>query len=66
MNQETDKGKIQVGKNLTYMSVSRSMPLITDRYGEHMSKKNFFKILDYTIWYKAPHNHMAHAKYWFR
>jgi len=42
------------------------MPLITDRYGEHMSKKNFFKILDYTIWYKAPHNLMAHAKYWFR
>jgi hypothetical protein len=66
MNEEIDKGKIQVGKNLTYMSVSRSMPLIADRYGEHMSKKNFFNILDYTIWYKAPHNLMAHAKYWFR
>jgi hypothetical protein len=45
MNQETDNEKMQVGKNLTYMPVSRSIPVRTDRYDEQMSKKNVSKIL---------------------
>jgi hypothetical protein len=45
MNQETDNEKMQVGKNLTYMPVSRSIPVRTDRYDEKMSKKNVSKIL---------------------
>jgi hypothetical protein len=45
MNQETDNEKMQVGKNLTYMPVLRSIPVRTDRYDEQMSKKNVSKIL---------------------
>jgi hypothetical protein len=45
MNQETDNAKMQVGKNLTYMPVLRSIPVRMDRYDEQMSKKNVSKIL---------------------
>jgi hypothetical protein len=45
MNQEMDNAKMQVGKNLTYMPVSRSIPVRMDRYDEQMSKKNVSKIL---------------------
>jgi hypothetical protein len=34
-----DNAKMKVGKNLTYMSVSRSIPVKTDRYDGQMSKK---------------------------
>jgi hypothetical protein len=37
--------KMKVGKNLTYMPVSRSIPVRTDRYDEQNSKKNVSKIL---------------------
>jgi hypothetical protein len=40
-----DNEKIQVGKNLTYMSFSRSIPVRMDQYDEQMSKKNVSKIL---------------------
>jgi hypothetical protein len=37
--------KMQVGKNLAYMPVSRSIPVRMDRYNEKLSKKNVSKIL---------------------
>jgi hypothetical protein len=45
MNQEIDNAKMQVGKNLTYMQILRSIPVRTDRYDEQKSKKTVSKIL---------------------
>jgi hypothetical protein len=40
-----DNEKMQVGKNLTYMPISRSIHVRTNRYDEQMSNKNVYKIL---------------------
>ena len=53
MNQETDNEKMQVGKNLTYMPIFRSIPIRMDRYDEQMSKK---KCLQNST-YKANNTH---------
>jgi hypothetical protein len=37
--------KMKVGKNITYMPVSRSIPVRTDRYEEQILNKYFSKIL---------------------
>ena len=36
MNQKMDSEKMQVGKNLTYMPILRSIPGRMDRYDKHM------------------------------
>jgi hypothetical protein len=53
MNYEKDNAKMKVGKNLTYMSVSRSIPVRTDRYDEKNVKE---KCLEDPI-YKANNTH---------
>jgi hypothetical protein len=45
MNQEGDNAKMKEGKNITYMPVSRSIPVRMDQYDEQNSNKNVSKIL---------------------
>jgi hypothetical protein len=53
MNQETDNEKMQVGKNLIYMPVSRSIPVRMDQYDEQNFKE---KCLQHIV-YKANNTH---------
>jgi hypothetical protein len=45
MKQEMDNAKMHEGENLTYMPVSRSLPVRMDRHGRKGTKENVFKVL---------------------
>jgi hypothetical protein len=58
MKEENDNSKMHEGENLTYIPVSRSLPIRIDLHGRKGTKKNCFQ----SLVYKTKNTHLKVSK----